>query len=46
MQTNKINPKEEFLQKVVIKKNACQRSLFLVFQTVVSTSDPDRICIK
>ena len=46
MQTNIINLKQKFLQKVVTKKNACQRSLFSLFQTVVSSSDPERISIK
>ena len=40
------NPKQGFLQKDTIKKTVCHRSSFLLFKTVVSCSDPERISIK
>ena len=40
------NLKQEFLQKVAIKKPACHRSSFLLFEPVVSFSDPEQISIK
>ena len=40
------NPKQGFLQKVAIKKTPCHRSSFLLFETVVSCSDPEQIFIK
>ena len=40
------NPKQGFLQKDIIKKTACHRSSFLLFKTVVSYSDRERISIK
>ena len=40
------NPKQGLLQNVAIKKNGCHRNLFLLFETVLSCSDPEWTSIK
>ena len=37
---------QRYLQKAAIKENACDRSLFLLFETVVSCTDPEMTFIQ
>ena len=40
------NPKQGLLQNVAVKENGFYRSSFLLFETVVLCSDPERASIK
>ena len=40
------NPKQGLLQNVAIKENGCHRSSILLFETVLSCSDPEQTSIK